>query len=82
MGCLGSWISCYKDVGEISDYGSHNFGVDVDKQKVITIVDKDARFKDIYPKAPNQKSAIFLRKHRNLVSDDVFEWCSDLLPRR
>ena len=82
VGCLGGWISGYKDVGEVSDYGLRDAGVDIDKQKVITIADKDARIVGIYPGARIRNLPYILRKHRNLVSDDVFEWCSDLLPRR
>ena len=33
VGCLGGWISGYKDIGEVSDYGLRNAGVDIDKQK-------------------------------------------------
>ena len=58
VGCLGGWISGYKDVGEVSDYGLRDAGVDIDKQKVITIADKDARIVGIYP-GTNQKSAIY-----------------------
>ena len=43
-------ISGYKDVGEVSDYGLRDAGVDIDKQKVITIADKDARIVGIYPR--------------------------------
>ena len=51
--------------------------MDIDVTKVITIADKDARIAIIY--LARIKSAIyFTRKHRNLVTNDVFEWCSDL----
>ena len=82
VGCLGGWISGYKDIGEVSDYGLRSAGMDIDKQKVITIADKDARIVGIYPGARIRNLPYILRNHRNLVSDDVFEWCSDLLPRR
>lgn len=80
--CLGGWISGYKDIGDVADYGLRDAGVDIDKQKVITIADKDAKIVGIYPGARIRNLPYILRNHRNLVSDDVFEWCSDLLPRR
>lgn len=80
--CLGGWISGYKDIGEVMDYGLSDIGVNIDKQKVITIADKDARIVGIYPGARIRNLPYILRNHRDLVSDDIFEGCSDLLPRR
>lgn len=82
VGCLGGWISGYKDIGDVADYGLRDAGIDIDKQKIITIADKDAKIVGIYPGARIRNLPYILRNHRNLVSDDVFEWCSDLLPRR
>ncbi len=80
--CLGGWISGYKDIGEVFDYGLSDVGVDIDKQKVITIADKDAQIVGIYPGARIRNLPYILRNHRNLMPDDVFKGCSDLLPRR
>ncbi|MEK7087584.1 MAG: hypothetical protein AAB464_00245 [Patescibacteria group bacterium] len=80
--CLGGWISGYKDIGEVFDYGLSDIGVDIDKQKVITIADKDAKIVGIYPGASIRNLPYIMRNHRDLVSNDVFERCSDSLPRR
>lgn len=80
--CLGGWISGYKDIGEVFDYGLRDAGVNIDKQKVITIADKDAKIVGIYPRARIRNLPYILRNHRDLVSDDIFKGCSDLLPRR
>lgn len=80
--CLGGWISGYKDIGDVFDYGLRDAGIDIDKQKVITIADKDAKIVGIYPGARIRNLPYILRNHRNLVPEDVFEGCSDLLPRR
>lgn len=80
--CLGGWISGYKVITEEFDYGLRDAGVDVKKQKIITIADKDAKIVGIYPGAQIRNLPYILRNHRNLVPDDVFEGCSDLLPRR
>lgn len=80
--CLGGWISGYKDIGDVFDYGLRDAGIDIDKQKVITIADKDAKIVGIYPGARIRNLPYILRNHRNLVPEDVFEGCSGLLPRR
>ena len=59
VGCLGGWISGYKDIGEVSDYGLRSAGMDIDKQKVITIADKDARIVGIYPGRESEICHIF-----------------------
>lgn len=80
--CLGGWISGYKDIGDVFDYGLREVGVDIDKQKIITIADKNAKIVGIYPSASIRNLPYILRNHRDLVPDDVFRGCSDLLPRR
>ena len=40
VGCLGGWISGYKDIGEVSDYGLRSAGVDIDKQKLLRLLTK------------------------------------------
>ncbi len=80
--CLGGWISGYKDIGDVFDYGLRDAGVNIKKQKIITIADKNAEIVGIYPGASIRNLPYIMRNHRNLVSDDVFERCSNLLPRR
>lgn len=80
--CLGGWISGYKVITEEFDYGLRDAGVNIKKQKIITIADKNAKIVGIYPGARIRNLPYILRNHRNLVPDDVFEGCSDLLPRR
>lgn len=80
--CLGGWISGYKDIGEVDDYGLRDAGVNINSQKVITVADKDAKIVGIYPGARIRNLPYIMRNHRDLVPDDVFEGCSDLLPRR
>jgi len=80
--CLGGWISGYKDIGEVSDYGLRDAGIDINKHKVITIADKNAKIVGIYPDASIRNLPYIMRNHRNLVSEDQFKHCSDLLPRR
>jgi len=79
---FGGWISGYKDIGEVIDYGFGGVGFDIDAQKIITIADKDGKIVGIYPGASIKNIYYILRNHRNLVSDDDFEGCSDLLPER
>lgn len=80
--CLGGWISGYKDIGEVFDYGLRAAGVNINNQKVITVADKDAKIVGIYPGARIRNLSYIMRNHRDLVPDDVFGGCSDLLPRR
>ena len=80
--CLGGWISGYKDIGEVSDYGLRDAGVDSKKLKIITVADKDAKIVGIYPGAGIRNLPYIMRNHRNLVPSEVFEGCSDLLPSR
>lgn len=78
--CLGGWISGYKDIGDVRDYGLGENGFDIDKQKIITIADKDAKIVGIYPGASIRNLPYILRNHRDLAPDNVFEDCSNSLP--
>jgi hypothetical protein len=53
--CLGGWISGYKDIGDVADYGLREAGVDINKQKIITIADKDAKIVGVLPRRRHQK---------------------------
>jgi len=79
--CLGGWISGYKDIGEAYDYGLRDAGVDINKQKLITIADKNGKVVGIYPGASIKNLPYIMRNHRDLVEKDVFEGCSSLLPK-
>ena len=80
--CLGGWISGYKDIGDVSDYGLRDAGVNINTQKIITIADKDAKIVGIYPDARIRNLPYIMRNHRNLFSEDRFKECSNLLPRQ
>ena len=38
--CLGGWLSSYKDMGEVVDYGLRYAGVDINTERVITVANK------------------------------------------
>lgn len=80
--CLHGWISGYKDIGDVDDYGLRDAGVDIDNQKVITVANKDAKIVGIYPGERIRNLPYIMRNHRNLVPPDIFAGCSDSLPRR
>ncbi|MDP3014969.1 MAG: hypothetical protein Q8N28_00905 [bacterium] len=80
--CLGGWVSGYKDMGDVFDYGLRGVGVNINKQKVITVADKDAKIVGIYPGASIRNLPYIMRNHRDLVSEDQFKHCWDLMPRR
>lgn len=80
--CLGGWLSGYKDIGEVADYGLRDVGINIDKQRIITIADKDAKIVGIYPGARIKNLPYIMRNHRDLVDEDTFKACSDLLPSR
>jgi hypothetical protein len=80
--CLGGYISGYKVRTEEFDYGLRDAGVDVSKQTIITIADQDAKIVGIYPGARIRNLPYIMRDHRDLVSENKFKECSDLLPRR
>ncbi|MBA4320146.1 MAG: hypothetical protein C0412_17235 [Flavobacterium sp.] len=79
--CLGGWISGYKNIGDVSDYGLRDVGVNINKKKVITIADKNAKIVGIYPGARIRNLPYIMRNHHNLISKDKFKECSDSLPR-
>jgi hypothetical protein len=78
--CLGGWISGYKDMGDVADYGLRDVGVDINKQKIITVANKNGKIVGIYPGASIRNLPYIMRNHRNLISKEVFEGCSNLLP--
>jgi len=80
--CLHGWLSGEKIITEEFDYGLRDAGVDVEKLKIITIADKDAKIVGIYPGAGIRNLPYIMQNHRDLAPNDVFEGCLDLLPRR
>jgi len=80
--CLGGWISGYHIAGDTFDYGLDDAAINSGKEKIITIADKAGKIVGIYPGARIRNLPYILRNHRNLVPEDVFKACSDLLPRR
>ncbi len=80
--CLNGWISGYKDIGDVDDYGLRDAGVNINEQKIITIADKNAKIVGIYPGARIRNLPYIMQNHRNLVPEDNFKHCSDLMPRR
>lgn len=80
--CLGGWLSGYKIITEEFDYGLRDAGVDMGKQTIITIANKDGKIVGIYPGARIRNLPYIMRNHRALVPDDIFKECSDSLPRR
>jgi len=79
--CLGGWISGYKDIGDVADYGLREAGMDIDKQKIITIADKDAKIVGIYPGAGIRNLPYIMNNHRSLVSKETFDICWNMMPR-
>ena len=79
--CLHGWISGYKNIGEVADYGLGEAGVDINKERVITIANKDAKIVGIYPGARIRNLPFIMRRHRDLVDPDTFAYCSAQLPR-
>lgn len=80
--CLYGWISGYKDIGEVRDYGLRDAGIDINKQKIITIADKNAKIVGIYPGTSIRNLPYIMRNHRDLVSPESFKMCSNILPSR
>jgi|SRR3989344_6054686 len=81
--CLGGWISGYGyGSGEVDDYGLRDAGVDIENLKIITIADKEGKVVGIYPGALIRNLPYIMRNHRDLVSEERFKECSELLPRR
>lgn len=80
--CLGGWISGYHIAGDTFDYGLNDKDINSGKEKIITIANKEAKIVGIYPGARIRNLPYIMRNHRDLVSDEVFDGCSDLLPQR
>ena len=80
--CLHGWLSGEKIITEEFDYGLRDAGVDIEKLKIITIANKDAKIVGIYPGASIRNLPYIMQNHRNLVPNEVFKECLDLLPRR
>lgn len=80
--CLGGWLTGEKIITDEFDYGLSDAGVNMEKFKIITIADKNAKITGIYPGASIRNLPYILRNHRDLAPDDVFENCSNLLPTR
>lgn len=78
--CLGGWISGYKNIGEVRDYGLQEAGVNIDKQKIITIADKSGKIVGIYPGASIRNLPYIMRNHKNIVLHEQFVYCSKMLP--
>ena len=79
--CLGGYLAGEKIRTEEFDYGLRDAGVDMDKLKIITIADKNGKIVGIYPGAGIRNLPYIMRNHKDLVMDDGFKVCSDLLPR-
>lgn len=80
--CLGGWISGYSAIGDVSDYGMLEAGIDISKEQYVTIADKGGKVIGIYPGAGIKNVPYIMRNHRDLVSSEVFESCFDQLPSR
>ena len=80
--CLGGWISGYKDIGDVFDYGLRDAGISINEQKVITISDREGKIVGIYPGASIRNLPYVMHNHRNLVSEEVFKGCINKLPWR
>lgn len=80
--CLGGWLAGEKIITEEFDYGLRDASVDIDRLKIITVADKNAKIVGIYPGARIRNLPYIMRNHRDLVPDDIFKACSDLLPWR
>lgn len=80
--CLGGYLAGEKIRTEEFDYGLRDAGVDMEKLKIITVADKKGKIVGIYPDARIRNLPYIMRNHRNLISEDTFKGCSDLLPRR
>ncbi|MEK7649136.1 MAG: hypothetical protein AAB400_04480 [Patescibacteria group bacterium] len=80
--CLGGWISGYRNIGEVADYGLRDAGININTQRVITIADKDGSIVGIYPGARIKNLPYIMRNHRKLISVETFNTCSDMMPSR
>jgi len=73
--CLGGWLSGYRVITEEFDYGLRDAGVNMEKQTIITIADKEAKIVGIYPGARIRNLPYIMRNHRDLVPEDDFKHC-------
>ena len=81
--CLGGWITGYgADSGDVLDYGMVDMGVNIFKEKYVTIADKNGKVIGIYPGAGIKNVPYIMRNHRDLVSPEIFAKCFDQLPSR
>ena len=80
--CLNGWISGYKDIGDVDDYGLRDAGVNINEQKIITIADKNAKIVGIYPSARINNLPYIMQNHKDLIPENNFKHCLDLMPRR
>ena len=80
--CLGGWLAGEIVRSEEFDYGLRDSGVDMSKQKIITIANKDAKIIGIYPGALIKNLPYLLQNHLDLFSDEDWTMCSNLLPSR
>ena len=80
--CIGGYLAGEKVRTEEFDYGLLDAGVPREDIKIITIADKEGKVVGIYPGARIRNLPYIMRNHRDLVSEEGFKECSDLLPRR
>jgi len=81
--CLGGWITGYgTDSGDVLDYGMAEAGINIFKEKFVTVADSSGKVVGIYPGAGIRNVPYIMRNHHDLVSDDVFERCYNELPTR
>ena len=71
--CLGGWLSGYKPITEEFDYGLRDVGVDMEKQTIITIADKNAEIVGIYPGWRIRNLPYIMLNHRDLVPKKKFK---------
>ena len=80
--CIGGYLSGEKIRTEEFDYGLGGEGVDTKNLKIITVAGKDGKIVGIYPGAKIRNLPYIMRNHSDLIDDDRFKVCSDLLPSR
>ncbi len=78
--CLGGWISGFHtDAGEVYDYGMVDEGINIFKEKYVTVADKNGKVVGIYPDAGIKNIPYIMRNHKDLVPSDTFKRCFDQL---
>lgn len=81
--CMGGWITGYgTEGGDVLDYGMADAGIDITKEKYITVADSKGKVVGIYPGAEIKNVPYIMRNHRNLVGREIFERCSREIPSR